>query len=131
MRAAALAGCSQVEHGVFATAEVLALFSQRGTWYDPQCSLVFRNYLDNRPKFEGIGNYNPEGSPPWSEPFRWPGGVQAGARDAGTQLAYGTDAVAGAHGRNAEDLVCRVQEGPSPWRPWSPPRRSTPSPSVR
>jgi len=26
------------------------------------------------------------------------------------KIAYGTDAVAGAHGRNAEDLVCRVQE---------------------
>jgi len=25
-------------------------------------------------------------------------------------VVYGTDAVAGAHGRNAEDLVCRVQE---------------------
>jgi imidazolonepropionase-like amidohydrolase len=30
-------------------------------------------------------------------------------------VTYGTDAVAGAHGRNAEDLVCRVQKaGESP-----------------
>lgn len=28
----------------------------------------------------------------------------------GLKLAYGTDAVAGAHGRNAEDLVCRVRQ---------------------
>jgi len=28
----------------------------------------------------------------------------------GLKVIYGTDAVAGAHGRNAEDLVCRVQE---------------------
>jgi hypothetical protein len=62
MRAVALAGCSQIEHGVFATAEVLKLLAERGTYYDPQCSLVFRNYLyDNRPRFEGIGNYNAEG----------------------------------------------------------------------
>jgi imidazolonepropionase-like amidohydrolase len=27
----------------------------------------------------------------------------------GLRMVYGTDAVAGAHGRNAEDLVCRVQ----------------------
>jgi imidazolonepropionase-like amidohydrolase len=28
----------------------------------------------------------------------------------GLKVVYGTDAVAGAHGRNAEDLVCRVKE---------------------
>jgi imidazolonepropionase-like amidohydrolase len=27
----------------------------------------------------------------------------------GLKVVYGTDAVAGAHGRNAQDLVCRVQ----------------------
>ncbi|HVB37113.1 MAG TPA: amidohydrolase family protein, partial [Vicinamibacterales bacterium] len=33
----------------------------------------------------------------------------------GLMMTYGTDAVAGAHGRNAEDLVCRVQNaGESP-----------------
>ena len=28
----------------------------------------------------------------------------------GLRVLYGTDAVAGAHGKNAEDLVCRVQQ---------------------
>ena len=28
----------------------------------------------------------------------------------GLKLVYGTDAVAGAHGRNAEDLLCRVRQ---------------------
>ncbi len=112
MRAATLAGCSQVEHGVFATPEVLALMSQRGTYYGPQCSLVFRNYLDNRPKFEGIGNYNAEGFAAMERAIPL---ARAAVRQAlatpGLKVVYGTDAVAGSHGRNAEDLVCRVQDG--------------------
>jgi imidazolonepropionase-like amidohydrolase len=47
IRAAVLAGCTQVEHGVFATDEVLRLMAERGTWFDPQCGLIFHNYLDN------------------------------------------------------------------------------------
>ncbi|HEV8195481.1 MAG TPA: amidohydrolase family protein [Gemmatimonadales bacterium] len=112
MRAAALAGCSQVEHGVFATTEVLTLLSQKGVYYDPQCSLVFRNYLDNRPKFEGIGNYNEEGFAAMERAIPL---ARAAFRLAlatpGLRVVFGTDAVAGSHGRNAEDLVCRVQEG--------------------
>lgn len=29
----------------------------------------------------------------------------------GLKIVWGTDAVAGAHGRNIEDLICRVNEG--------------------
>src|SRR5260221_4377899 len=61
MRAATQAGCTQIEHGVFATQDLLGLMAPHGTAFDPQCSLVFRNYLDNRPKYEGIGNYNTTG----------------------------------------------------------------------
>src|ERR1700737_2210490 len=61
MRAAVQAGCTQIEHGIFPTPEVLKLMAERGTWFGPQCCLVFRNYLDNKPKFFGIGNYNAEG----------------------------------------------------------------------
>ena len=116
IRAAVLAGCDQVEHGVFATDEALRLMAERGTWFDPQCGLVFRNYLDNRPKYEGIGNYNDEGFRAMEKAI--PIAVSAVRRalaTPGLKVVYGTDAVAGAHGRNAEDLVCRVQEaGQSP-----------------
>jgi len=113
MRAAALAGCSQVEHGIFATAEVLKLLAERGTWFDPQCSLVFRNYLyDNRPKFEGIGNYNAEGFAAMERAIPMALAVfKLALATPGLKLAFGTDAVAGSHGRNAEDLVCRVKDG--------------------
>ena len=112
MRAATLAGCTQIEHGVFATDEVLRLMAQRGTYFDPQCGLVFRNYLENRAKYEGIGNYNEAGFAAMEKAI--PLAVAAFKRaraTPGLKIVWGTDAVAGAHGRNVEDLICRVEDG--------------------
>ena len=112
MRAATLAGCTQIEHGVFATQDVLDLMAQRGTWFDPQCSLVFTNYLDNRARYDGIGNYNAVGFASMEKALPTAANVvRMASRTKGLKLAFGTDAVAGAHGRNAEDLSCRVQKG--------------------
>jgi imidazolonepropionase-like amidohydrolase len=36
--------------------------------------------------------------------------VRMASRTPRLKLVFGTDAVAGAHGRNADDLVCRVQK---------------------
>jgi len=112
MRAAAEAGCTQVEHGVFATDEVLRFLAERGTYFDPQCRLVFRNYLDNRPRYEGIGNYNEDGFRAMEKAIPLALAAFRRARTTpGLNVVYGTDAVAGAHGRNADDLLCRVQDG--------------------
>jgi imidazolonepropionase-like amidohydrolase len=116
IKASVLAGCGQIEHGVFANDEVLKLMADRGVYFDPQVCLVFRNYLDNRAKYEGIGNYNEAGFaamekaiPLATEMFR------RAIHTPGLKVIFGTDAVAGAHGRNAEELVCRVQAaGQSP-----------------
>ena len=112
MRAATLAGCSQIEHGVFATPEVLTLMAERKVYFDPQVCLVFRNYLDNRAKYQGIGNYNDSGfaSMERALPLATRAYKQAMATK-GLDVVYGTDAVAGAHGRNVEELVCRVRDG--------------------
>jgi imidazolonepropionase-like amidohydrolase len=112
MQRATEAGCSQIEHGVFATDEVLRQMASRGTYYDPNICLVFRNYLDNRPKFQGIGNYNEEGFAAMERAL--PLALAAFKRallTPGLKTVFGTDAVAGAHGRNVEELVCRVKEG--------------------
>jgi imidazolonepropionase-like amidohydrolase len=112
MRAATLAGCSQIEHGVFATQDVLDLMAQHGTWFDPQCGLVFHNYLDNRAKYEGIGNYNAVGFASMEKALPVAANVvRMASHTKGLKLAFGTDAVAGAHGHNADDLVCRVRDG--------------------
>lgn len=111
MRASVLAGCDWIEHGAFATVEVLRLLAERGVYFDPQCALVLRNYLDHRPWFDGVGNFNAEGFafmeralPTFPKLIRTASGIP------GLKLVYGTDAVAGAHGKNAEDLVCRVRD---------------------
>lgn len=107
---AAQSGCTQVEHGVFADSATRAAFVAHGTYFDPQCGLVFRNYLDNKPWFEGIGNYNAAGFASMEQAIPLAErGIGQAARTPGLKLVFGTDAVAGAHGRNAEELVCRVR----------------------
>ena len=112
VRAAVLAGCNQIEHGLYASQEVLDLMAARGTYFDPQCGLVFHNYLENREHYEGIGNYNAEGFA-----FMERAGPIAVANfkraiaTRGLKVVFGTDAVAGAHGREVEELVCRVRDG--------------------
>ncbi len=106
------ARCTQVEHGVFADSTARAVMAMAGTYFDPQCGLVFRNYLDNRPRFDGIGNYNAAGFAAMERALPL---AERGIRDAyaarGLKMVFGTDAVAGAHGRNADELVCRVRQG--------------------
>ena len=115
MRTVINAGCDQIEHGVFATQAELDLMAAKGTWFDPQCSLVFRNYLDNRAKYDGIGNYNEAGFAAMEKAIPMAAeAIRKAWNTKGLKMTYGTDAVAGAHGRNAEDLVCRVQSAGEP-----------------
>jgi imidazolonepropionase-like amidohydrolase len=101
-----------VEHGVFATPAVLQLMAQHGTYFDPQCGLVFHNYLDNRARYDGIGNYNAAGFAAMERALPVAANVvRMALHTPGLHMVFGTDAVAGAHGRNAEELVCRVRDG--------------------
>jgi len=112
IKASVLAGCTQIEHGNFATDEVLKLMAEKGTYFDPNVGVVLQNYLENKAKFLGIGNYNEEGFaamersiPLVVEMFK------RALKTPGLKIVYGTDAVAGAHGRNIEEAVVRVQKG--------------------
>ena len=60
-KAAALAGCTSIEHGAYFTDDVFTLMAQHGTYYDPNIGLVLQNYLENKEKFLSIGNYNEQG----------------------------------------------------------------------
>jgi imidazolonepropionase-like amidohydrolase len=111
----ARAGCTQVEHGVFADDATRAMLVQKGTYFDPQCGLVFHNYLDNKPWFDGIGNYNAVGFASMEKAIPLAeAGIGLASRTPKLKMVFGTDAVAGAHGRNAEELVCRVKRGGQP-----------------
>ena len=57
MRAATVAGCTQIEHGVLATDDDLKLMAEKGTYLDPQAGLVWENYLLNKEKFVGTPGY--------------------------------------------------------------------------
>ena len=106
------AGCTTVEHGTLISDEVLRLVAARGTYFDPTIGLVTENYLANKSRYLGIGNYNEEGFA--SMERNLPVGLAMFKRalaTKGLKIVYGTDAVAGAHGRNIEGLVYRVREG--------------------
>ena len=112
VRAATNAGCTQIEHGIFVTQVELDLMAQHGTYFDPQCGLVFHNYLDNRARYDGIGNYNAVGFASMEKALPMATNIiHMASRTPKLKLVFGTDAVAGAHGRNAEELTCRVNEG--------------------
>ena len=107
---AALAGCTEVEHGLNASDADLRFLAEHGTYFDPQAGLVLQNYLDNESHFLGIGNYTEaafeamrKALPEFQELFRH----AITTRD--HTIIFGTDAVAGAHGRNAEEFLYRVQ----------------------
>ncbi len=111
-KAASIAGCTSVEHGAYVTDDVFKLMAKNGTYYDPNIGLVLQNYIRNKPKFLGIGNYNEEGFA-----FMVKGEAitlatfKRALKIQGLKIDYGTDAVAGAHGRNGEEFVARVQQG--------------------
>src|SRR5713101_7160943 len=61
VRAATLAGCTQVEHGTMATDDDLKLMAEQGTYLDPQAGLIIENYLLNKEKYLGTPGYTAEG----------------------------------------------------------------------
>lgn len=111
-RRAALAGCTSVEHGALLDAATLRVLAEHGTYFDPNIDLVFRNYFENEAHFLGIGNYTAEG---FAQMRRAVPKALAVFRQAlqtpGLKIVFGTDAVAGAHGRNFQELVYRVETG--------------------
>jgi imidazolonepropionase-like amidohydrolase len=109
--AVARAGCSQVEHGAYVSDEGLKEMAARGVYFDPNIGVVLQNYLENKAKFLGIGNYTEEGFAFMEKavPTNYPMFKRALA--AGVKMPMGTDAVAGAHGQNAREILTRVREG--------------------
>jgi imidazolonepropionase-like amidohydrolase len=109
-RASVEAGCTSIEHGTFLDDATLQLMAARGVYFDPNF-LVLHNYLDNKAKFLGIGNYNEEGFAYMEKGLPLVADVLRRARKAHVKIVFGTDAVAGSHGRNAEEFIYRVKDG--------------------
>jgi len=115
VRAAANAGCTEVEHGTYATQEDLDAMAQHGTFFDPQVGLVIHNYLENKQRFIGVGTYTEEGFAKMQEVLPVIAEMFKNAlATKKLKIVFGTDAVAGAHGRNAEEFIDRVHAGQPP-----------------
>ena len=114
VRASALAGCTQVEHGVLATDDDLKILAAKGTYLDPQAGLVWENYIANKEKFVGTLGYpatlagfdNMQKLLPLYHDF-----IKQAYRIPRLKIVFGTDALAGSHGRNAEEFIDRVKDG--------------------
>jgi imidazolonepropionase-like amidohydrolase len=103
-KASVLAGCTSIEHGDFVKDETLALMVEHGTFFDPNF-LVLHNYIDKKESFPNIRDLKPlqDAIDPTAE-------VLQHARAHKVKVVLGTDAVAGAHGRNAEEFIYRVRD---------------------
>lgn len=112
--AATLAGCTQIEHGLGATDDDLKLMAEKGTDFDPQAGLLLETYLLNKEKYLGTPFFPTtlEGFAPMEKILPMNHELLQRARKIpGLKIVFGTDAVAGAHGRNAEEFIDRVRDG--------------------
>jgi len=111
VRAATQAGCTEIEHGTMATDDVLKLMAERGTYLDPQAGLVIENYFANKQRFLGTTGYTEEGFAAMDRVLSLNHElVRRAMKIPGLKVVFGTDAVAGAHGRNAEEFIDRVSD---------------------
>ena len=100
------AGCTSVEHGDFVDDPTLKLIAEHKVFFDPNF-LVLHNYLDLREKFA----FPAASFTALEKAIGESSDVLKHARKLNVKVVFGTDAVAGAHGRNAEEFVYRVREG--------------------
>lgn len=114
--AAARAGCSEIEHATYASAEELAVAVRSGAFISPQVGLVVQNYLENAPRYLGVGNYSEAGMETMRQDLHYDFEVcTLAVHLPGAKVVFSTDATAGAHGRNAEEFIGRVEHcGQSP-----------------
>jgi imidazolonepropionase-like amidohydrolase len=112
VRAATLAGCTSVEHGLGASDEDLSLMAERGTYLDPQVGLLIDTYQRNKERYLGTPFFSEasfaamEKVVPMNHDL-----ARRAVKTPGLKVVFGTDAVAGAHGRNAEEFLHRVHHG--------------------
>ncbi len=87
--------------------------AEKGTYFDPQAGLLIETYLLNKDKYLGTPYY-----PKTEEGFAAMEKIlpmnheliQRAIKIPGLKIVFGTDAVAGAHGRNAEEFIDRVRD---------------------
>ena len=112
VKTAVNAGCGQIEHGTAVDEEGLKLMAERGVYFDPHVGVLAQNYLRNKSRFLGIAGYSEDTFVSMEHVIRMNNAlIKKAVGTPGLKLVMGSDAVAGAHGRNADELVARVKQG--------------------
>ena len=115
VKVATLAGCSQIEHGRMAIEEELKLMAEKQTYFDPQGGLLLENYFVNRAKFAGTPFF-PDKEEVLTQLYHQiiPSErdlIRRASKVPHLKIVFGSDAVAGMHGKNAEEFIHRVRDG--------------------
>jgi imidazolonepropionase-like amidohydrolase len=106
------AGCTSIEHGALIDQAELDLMAAHGTYFDPNTDLIFRNYFENKARYLGTDGYTEEGFAAMEKAVpRVLGVFRKALATKGLKVVFGTDAVAGSHGRNFQELEYRVRTG--------------------
>jgi adenine deaminase len=87
-----------------------------GAYISPQVGLVVQNYLENTARYVGAGGFTEEGMAIMQRDLPLDFEIcTLAVRTPGAKVVFSTDATAGAHGRNAEEFLGRVEHcGQSP-----------------
>jgi imidazolonepropionase-like amidohydrolase len=109
--AAVKAGCTQIEHGMFVDDTAIKAMADARVYFDPNIGLVLQNYLEHHDEYDGSGNFNEDSFAAMQAAIPRGAEVFKKALAAGIKMPMGTDAVAGAHGHNAREIITRVQKG--------------------
>lgn len=106
------AGCTSIEHGALIGQTELDLMAANGVYFDPNTDLIFRNYFEHKAQFLGTDGFTEEGFasmhkavPLVLEVFK------KALNTKGLKVVFGTDALAGSHGRNFQEIEYRVRTG--------------------
>lgn len=106
---AARAGCRQIEHLTYGTQADVDAVVKAGAFIGPQVGLVVQNYLENKARYLP-GGFTEEGMAIMERDLPLDFAICTMAvKTPGAKVVFSTDATAGAHGRNAEELIGRVQ----------------------
>ncbi|WP_213980313.1 amidohydrolase family protein [Sphingomonas sp. dw_22] len=114
---AAIGHCTAVTHAQLAKLDTLKLAGEKGLYIEPTFGLVQPNYMRNKAKYLGTGNYT-------EDAFKYMEGNVQENKDKWrrfltvTNVTYlsGGDTNAGAEGDNAREIIWRVQQGQDPMK---------------
>jgi imidazolonepropionase-like amidohydrolase len=108
--AAARAGCREIEHATYSTQADIDAAVRAGAYVSPQVGLVVQNYLENRARYVGVGGFTDEGMAIMERDLPRDFEIcTIAVHTNGAKVVFSTDATAGAHGRNAEEFLGRVE----------------------